>query len=562
VRLLNSRSCLVSIDCKESVGALKEHLQEVSGVDASQMRLKASCYSNLNDDALICDYGISHGSTVDIIPKGGLRGGGRKVAYFYDGDMGHYYYGPGHPMKPHRLKLAHHLILSYGLYRKMEVYRPHRAEADEMARFHTPDYIDFLRRLNMDTNPVPGTVALSPRSASSSSSGSGSSGQGHNSAAASAAALADANLRKYNVGEMTDCPTFDGLYEFCSLYTGASIDGAKKLNQRNCDIAVNWSGGLHHAKKGEASGFCYVNDIVVSILELLKHHARVLYVDIDIHHGDGVEEAFYLTDRVMTVSFHKYGDFFPGTGDVKDVGVRNGKHYSVNCPLREGMDDKSYKQVFQPVLSKVMEVFQPGAVVLQCGADSLTGDRLGCFNLSLKGHAECVRFMKSFNVPLLVLGGGGYTIRNVARCWAYETAVLLDCHREMSDDIPYNDYFDYYTPDYKLHLTPIVMENQNTKESLEHIRNMILQNLQALKGAPSVQFQEVPPDYAAGKDDHLLEDDSGRATGEAGSDPDVRPVDGGLNRAGGQRAEDPASFYDGDGKGESAAGSRDVSKVD
>jgi histone deacetylase 1/2 len=111
-------------------------------------------------------------------------------------------------------------------------------------------------------------------------------------------------------------------------------------------------------------------------------------------------------------------------------------------------------QVFQPVLSKIMEVFQPGAVVLQCGADSLTGDRLGCFNLSLKGHAECVRFMKSFNVPLLVLGGGGYTIRNVARCWSYETGVLLDCHKEMSDDIPYNDYFDYYSPDYKLHLTP------------------------------------------------------------------------------------------------------------
>ena len=88
----------------------------------------------------------------------------------------------------------------------------------------------------------------------------------------------------------------------------------------------------------------------------------MLYIDIDIHHGDGVEEAFYLTYRVMTVSFHKYGDFFPGTGDVKDVGVRAGKHYSVNCPLREGMDDKAYRQVFQPVLSKVMEVFQPGAV--------------------------------------------------------------------------------------------------------------------------------------------------------------------------------------------------------
>uniref|UniRef100_A0A2K6TEY8 Histone deacetylase 1 n=1 Tax=Saimiri boliviensis boliviensis TaxID=39432 RepID=A0A2K6TEY8_SAIBB len=95
---------------------------------------------------------------------------------------------------------------------------------------------------------------------------------------------------------------------------------AVKLNKQQTDIAVNWAGGLHHAKKSEASGFCYVNDIVLAILELLKYHQRVLYIDIDIHHGDGVEEAFYTTDRVMTVSFHKYGEYFPGTGDLR---VRN-----------------------------------------------------------------------------------------------------------------------------------------------------------------------------------------------------------------------------------------------
>ena len=89
--------------------------------------------------------------------------------------------------------------------------------------------------------------------------------------------------------------------------------GQVRLNHGQCDIAINWSGGLHHAKRAEASGFCYINDLVLAILELLKYQARVLYIDIDIHHGDGVEEAFYTTDRVMTVSFHKYGDyFFPG----------------------------------------------------------------------------------------------------------------------------------------------------------------------------------------------------------------------------------------------------------
>ena len=112
-----------------------------------------------------------------------------------------------------------------------------------------------------------------------------------------------------NVGE--DCPVFDGLFEFCQLSAGGSVAGAIKLNKQACDIALNWGGGLHHAKKSEASGFCYVNDIVLAILELLKYHQRVLYIDIDIHHGDGVEEAFYTTDRVMTVSFHKYGEYFP-----------------------------------------------------------------------------------------------------------------------------------------------------------------------------------------------------------------------------------------------------------
>jgi len=106
------------------------------------------------------------------------------------------------------------------------------------------------------------------------------------------------------------------------------------------DICINWSGGLHHAKKEEASGFCYVNDIVLAILELLKYHNRVLYIDIDVHHGDGVEEAFYTTNRVMTVSFHRYGEnYFPGTGDLQDIGVGEGQFYSLNVPLKMYIDD-------------------------------------------------------------------------------------------------------------------------------------------------------------------------------------------------------------------------------
>jgi histone deacetylase 1/2 len=181
-------------------------------------------------------------------------------------------------------------------------------------------------------------------------------------------------------------------------------------------------------------------DIVLGIIELLRFKKRVLYIDIDVHHGDGVEEAFYTTDRVMTVSFHKYGEYFPGTGELRDIGVGAGKNYAVNFPLRDGIDDATYKSIFEPVIQAVMTYYQPEAIVLQCGGDSLSGDRLGCFNLSMKGHANCVTFVKSFNVPTLVLGGGGYTMRNVARTWAYETGRLVGM--DLDRTLPYNEYYE------------------------------------------------------------------------------------------------------------------------
>jgi histone deacetylase 1/2 len=272
-------------------------------------------------------------------------------------------------------------------------------------------------------------------------------------------------------------------------------------------------------------------DIVVAIVELLKVHARVLYIDIDVHHGDGVEEAFYTTDRVMTFSLHKYGDFFPGTGHISDVGAKEGEGYSVNAPLNNGITDETYfVDLFQPLMAKIMEVFQPGAIVLQCGADSLAGDRLGCFNVTLKGHGRCVEYVKSFGVPLLVLGGGGYTIRNVARCWAYETAVLLD-QPDISNDIPFNDYYEYYAPDYHLHLTHEPMENLNDRAMLESVRVELLQQLQDLQGAPSVAMHQVPPLFERKSD---AEDDD---------DPDEREA--ATTKSGdGTRKEHEAELYD------------------
>jgi histone deacetylase 1/2 len=390
----------------------------------------------------------------------------KKVCYYYDADIGNYYYGQGHPMKPHRIRMAHNLILNYGLYRKMEIYRPHKASADEMTKYHSDDYIKFLRSIRPDNVHE-----------------------------------YNKQMQRFNVGE--DCPVFDGLYEFCQLSAGGSVAGAVKLNKQQTDIAINWGGGLHHAKKSEASGFCYVNDIVLAILELLKYHQRVLYIDIDIHHGDGVEEAFYTTDRVMTVSFHKYGEYFPGTGDLRDIGAGKGKFYAVNFPLRDGIDDDAYESIFKPLISKVMETYQPSAVVLQCGADSLSGDRLGCFNLTIKGHGKCVEFMKGYNIPLLLVGGGGYTIRNVARCWTYETSVALDT--EIPNELPYNDYFEYFGPDFKLHISPSNMSNVNSSEYLEKIKARLYENLRMIPNAPGVQMQPIPEDAINDSDDEAEE---------------------------------------------------------
>lgn len=382
----------------------------------------------------------------------------KRVCYFYDGNVGNYYYGQSHPMKPHRIRMTHNLLINYGLYKKMQIYRPRYATEADMTKYHADDYIDFLRLVSPDNM-----------------------------------AEYSKQLIRFNVGE--DCPVFDGMFQFCQISAGGSLGGAVKLNAGECDIAVNWAGGLHHAKKSEASGFCYVNDIVLAILELLKHHQRVLYIDIDIHHGDGVEEAFYTTDRVLTMSLHKFGEYFPGTGDIRDIGSGTGKYHAVNFPLKDGIDDASYLAIFKPIVAQIMETYQPGAIVLQCGADSLSGDRLGCFNLSSKGHASCVDFVMSFNVPLLVLGGGGYTIRNVARCWCFETAVLLNA--ELPEELPYNDYIEYYGPDFRLQVPATNMENLNSRDYLERYKIKILENIRRI-GKPNAASHEIPPDSLAG----------------------------------------------------------------
>ncbi|CAF2751601.1 unnamed protein product [Rotaria sp. Silwood2] len=413
----------------------------------------------------------------------------RTFAYMMNPTVGKYHYGPGHPMKPYRVELTNCLVLEYKMHKKMNIYCPSEASIHDMTRFHSEDYVDFLSRVAPNSQEFQRFYSI------------------------------------YNLGD--DCPVFTGLFDFCKLYTGASLLSATKINHKQSDVAINWAGGLHHAKKFEASGFCYINDIVISILELLKYHERVLYIDIDVHHGDGVQEAFYFTDRVMTVSFHKYGNnFFPGTGSMYEIGAETGRYYSINVPLREGItDDDYYELVFKPVISTVMQYYRPKCIVLQCGADSLGGDRLGCFNLSIKGHGKCVSFVMEQNLPVLVVGGGGYTVKNVARCWTYETSLILN--EQLSNDIPFHDYIEFFAPDCQLHpnLFNPKIENGNSRQYLELIVQFVNEKLRLLAHAPSVQMHDVPPDLLD-TDNHI----GGRPTRRADASNEFYDDDNDVDR--------------------------------
>ncbi|KAF8827520.1 hypothetical protein HHX47_DHR4000247 [Lentinula edodes] len=429
----------------------------------------------------------------------------RRVSYFYDPDVGSYTYGLGHPMKPHRILMAHELISSYPSHlllshSSLTHFRPPRASAQQMTAFHTDEYVHFLSRVTPETMDE-----LTGRGT------------------------------QFLVGD--DNPAFEGIWEFCTISAGGSLGAAKRINEGRSDIAINWAGGLHHAKKREASGFCYINDIVLAILDLLRVFPRVLYVDIDCHHGDGVEEAFYTTDRVMTCSFHKYGEYFPGTGTQEDRGRGKGRGYALNVPLKDGMSDETFKSVFDPVLERILAVFRPSAIILQCGADSLSGDKLGCFNLTMQGHAHCTSFLRKFNIPLILLGGGGYTVKNVARAWCYETACALGVQHELVPEgeeggmMPWNEYFEWFGPRYRLEVVKNNMEDVNLRiadpsqdsedspdnsthripiphdvgrswkqTEIDRVRERALQQIKELEGrigAPSVQMMDVPRENVA-----------------------------------------------------------------
>jgi histone deacetylase 1/2 len=378
----------------------------------------------------------------------------KKITYLFNDKLTSYEFSKDHFMKPRRIKMCHSLVGSLGLFDHMLTIESKAATPEEMTAFHHPHYIKYLESWVAPPKQPP--VEFNEETMKN-------------------YFIKDSGLGAiFKVNQILDCPGFEGLFPFCQLAAGSSLDAADSIMCGLGDIVINWSGGYHHAKKSEASGFCYVNDIVLCILELLKMYNRVLYLDIDVHHGDGVEEAFYNTNRVMTVSFHQHEPgFFPGTGSIESIGEEIGKYFTINVPLKKGIDDNHYSLLFKEVMDRVMGSYRPDVVVVQSGADSLSKDILGSLNLSIKGHAECLNHMKSYNVPLILLGGGGYTVENVSRCWAYETGQMLG--QDIGNDIPPHDPFSifYLKDDKKIHFEVDHVPNLNSKDYLNKLLETI-----------------------------------------------------------------------------------------
>jgi acetoin utilization protein AcuC len=189
--------------------------------------------------------------------------------------------------------------------------------------------------------------------------------------------------------------------------------------------AFAFSGGLHHAMPDRASGFCYLNDVVLAIQSLRASRLRVCYIDIDAHHGDGVQHAFYDQADVLTISTHERGDrLFPGTGFVEEIGVGAGRGYAVNLPLQPYTDDAVYLEAFDAVVPPLVAAFRPDVVVAQLGIDSHRTDPLTHLALSVNGFAEAVRRILALAPRLVALGGGGYDLSNVARAWTIAWALM------------------------------------------------------------------------------------------------------------------------------------------
>ncbi|MEW6242809.1 MAG: acetoin utilization protein AcuC [Bacillota bacterium] len=323
-----------------------------------------------------------------------------KAAYIHSERFLAYRFGKEHPFNPLRLELARSLMADMGLLFPREMILPRPASQRLLRTVHSPQYVNIVRRL----------------------------GQGEK---------MDASL--FGLGT-EDNPVFPDMHRAGSLVVGATIRACAIVARGLASHAVNLAGGLHHAHRACASGFCIYNDISVGIRLLRKHYRmRVAYVDLDAHHGDGVQWEFYDDPDVLTLSIHESGRYlFPGSGGIHELGEGRGVGYSVNVPLEPFTDDESWIYCFDSVVPRLLSRFCPDIIVLQFGCDAHYLDPLSHLSLTSTAFIHAARSIHQLSHRLcagrlVVLGGGGYDIFSVVpRIWTLLWA-------ELSDRIPTPD---------------------------------------------------------------------------------------------------------------------------
>ena len=302
-------------------------------------------------------------------------------------------------MRPVRLRYTYDLLQAYGAFDgdASMLVPPRPAVEEELLWLHSSEYISAVRSFSVG--------------------------------------LSGYDPRRFNFVGQGDNPIYSGMYDAAVLSTGASLAAAELVANRDVDVAFSISGGLHHAAAGHASGFCIFNDPALAIMYLRQRGLRVAYVDIDAHHGDGVQDAFFDDDSVLTISVHESGRFlFPGTGFVNEIGAGSGIGYSVNLPLYPYTDDEIYLEAFHRVVPPILRAFAPDVLVTQLGIDSYHTDPLTHLQVTTRGYVEAVRELSRVGIPWLALGGGGYDLMAVARAWTLAYGVMLDV--EWPDEIP------------------------------------------------------------------------------------------------------------------------------
>ena len=310
------------------------------------------------------------------------------TALVYSSAFDAYSYGDDHPFKLHRYGLALELMEAYGLLKLPNARRCDCSPVSDqqILTFHSPAYLARLKEFSASDQPRADFL--------------------------------------FGLGD-AECPVFKGLYDYAALGAGATLEACRLVTEEGLGAVLSLAGGWHHAHRAKASGFCYLNDAVIAINWLLTQGRRVAYLDLDAHHGDGVQEAFYDSDQVLTISLHESGIyFFPGTGFEDETGSDQGQGYTVNLPLLAHTDDPLYMRAFDEVVYPLLAAFNPDIIVAQIGADTFRTDPLTRLEITTHSYAYIMRKLQALKIPWVALGGGGYDLMNTARAWTIAWAAM------------------------------------------------------------------------------------------------------------------------------------------